>query len=139
MTKLTVAAALGLLLAIGLSLKAGLSGVVDALADLSWLGLVWLCVLQAVSVLLCAAAWRMVAGDVSFSACLTARWVRDGASNLVSFVPGLGEVAGARALSLFGAAGAMAAVSTIVDVATESVAQALYTLLGMLPLIGSVD
>jgi putative membrane protein len=81
----------------------------------------------------------MVAGDVSFSACLTARWVRDGASNLVSVVPGVGEVAGARALSLFGAAGAMAAASTIVDVATESVAQALYTLLGMLPLIGSVD
>lgn len=139
MAKLTVAAVLGLLLAIGLSVKAGLYGVADALADLSWLGLVWLCVLQTVSLLLCAAAWRILAGELSFSACLTARWVRDGASNLVSIVPGVGEVAGARALSLFGATGAIAAASTIVDVATESLAQGLYTLLGMLPLVGLVD
>jgi putative membrane protein len=134
-----VAAVFGVLLAIGLSAGAGISGIADALGDLSWLGLVWLCVLQVLSLLLCAAAWWVIADGASFSACVTARWVRDGASNLVSIIPGVGELAGARALRLFGADASAAAASTVVDVSTESLSQAIYTLLGIIPLLGFVE
>ena len=135
-TGLVLTTTAGLVIATALVLQAGLASIGDALADLTWLGLVWLCVLQIGSLALCAAAWWLLADGASFPACLTARWVRDGSSNLVSIVPGVGEVAGARALTLFGAAGGAAAASTIVDVAIESVSQAIYTGLGLVPLLG---
>lgn len=136
---LAIASTVGIGLATILVAQAGLPAIANALSDLSWLGLVWLCMLQLVSMMLCAAAWWVVADGASFSACLTARWVRDGASNLVSFLPGIGELAGARALTLFGAAAGSAAASTVVDVATESLSQAIYTAIGIVPLLALVE
>jgi putative membrane protein len=138
-TGLTIATVVGALLATVLAAQAGLPAIVDALMDLGWLGLVWVCVLQIASLLLCAAAWWVIADGATFSACLTARWVRDGASNLVSILPGIGEVAGARALRLFGAGAGAAAASTVIDVATESLSQAIYTVIGIIPLLSFVD
>ncbi len=127
--------ALGVAIATGLAINAGLGAIADAIDDVGWLGLAWVCALQIVSLALCAAAWAMVADRTSFASCLTARWIRDGASNLVGLIPGLGEVAGARALSLLGASASVAAASTVVDVAMESLAQAIYTLIGLIPLL----
>jgi putative membrane protein len=138
-TGLTAVTIVGALLATALAARAGLPAIVDALMDLGWLGLVWVCVLQMVSLVLCAAGWWVVADGASFSACLTARWVRDGASNLVSILPGIGEVAGARALRLFGAGAGAAAASTVIDIATESLSQAIYTVIGVIPLLGFLD
>jgi len=83
----------------------------------------------------CAAAWRAVAENTSFMSCLTARFIRDGVSNLAGIIPAIGEVAGARALSLLGATAGIAAASTVVDVALESLSQAIYTMIGLIPLV----
>ena len=136
---LAVLTFLSVALATALAVQAGLAAVLDALSDVGLLGLVWVCVLQLVSLALCAAALWLVSDGLSFGSCLAARWIRDGASNLIAIVPGIGEIAGARAMALFGAGAAIAAASTVVDVAIEALSQALYTLLGLVPLFLVVE
>lgn len=58
---------------------------------------------------------------------------------MLGIVPGIGELAGARALKLFGARSSDAAASTVVDIVAESLSQLLYTLCGLIPLLGSQD
>jgi putative membrane protein len=118
-----------------LAVYAGIGAVYGALDDVGWLGLAWVCMLQLASMAFCAAAWRSVAESTSFMSCLTARFIRDGVSNLAGIIPAVGEVAGARALSLLGATAGIAAASTVVDVALESLAQAIYTMVGLIPLV----
>jgi putative membrane protein len=136
---LAVLTFLSVALATALAVQAGLAAVLDALSDVGLLGLVWVCVLQLVSLALCAAALWLVSDGLSFGSCLAARWIRDGASNLIAIVPGIGEIAGARAMALFGAGAGIAAASTVVDVAIEALSQALYTLLGLVPLFLAVE
>jgi len=126
---------LGVTVTAALAAYAGLGAVYGALDDVGWLGLAWVCMLQLGSMAFCAAAWRAVAEDTSFMSCLTARFIRDGVSNLAGIIPAIGEVAGARALSLMGAAAGVAAASTVVDVALESLSQAIYTMAGLIPLV----
>jgi len=118
-----------------LAVYAGIGAVYGALDDVGWLGIAWVCMLQLASMAFCAAAWRAVADQMSFMSCLTARFIRDGVSNLAGIIPAVGEVAGARALSLLGATAGIAAASTVVDVAIESLSQAIYTLIGLIPLV----
>ncbi len=122
-----------------LATYAGLGAISDALDDVGWLGLAWVCMLQLGSLILCAAAWKRVADDMSFLSCLTARWVRDGVSNLAGIIPATGEIAGARALSLLGASAGIAAASTVVDVALEALSQAIYTIVGLIPLLFLIE
>lgn len=118
-----------------LATYAGLGAISDALDDVGWLGVAWVCMLQLGSLILCAAAWKLIADGASFLSCLTARCIRDGVSNLAGIIPAAGEVAGARALSLLGPPAAVAAASTVVDVALESLSQAIYTIAGLIPLL----
>jgi putative membrane protein len=131
--------AVGIGIAALLATYAGLGAISSALDDVGWLGLAWVCMLQLGSLILCAAAWKLVAQRTSFLSCLTARWIRDGVSNLAGIIPIAGEVAGARALSLLGATASVAAASTVVDVALESLSQAIYTIIGLSPLLSLVD
>jgi len=126
---------LGVGVVAALTAYAGFGAVYGALDDVGWLGLAWVCMLQLGSMAFCAAAWRSVADNTSFMQCLTARFIRDGVSNLARIVPALGEVAGARALSLLGATAGIAAASTVVDAALEALAQAIYTMAGLVPLV----
>jgi putative membrane protein len=132
---LALCAAIGIGVAAVLATYAGLGTVYSALNDVGWLGLAWICMLQLSSMALCAAAWKSVADNTSFLSCLTARFIRDGVSNLAGIIPAVGEIAGARALSLLGATAGVAAASTVVDVAVESLAQAIYTIIGLIPLL----
>ena len=132
---LLVGGVLGVGVVAALTAYAGFGAVYGALDDVGWLGLAWVCMLQLGSMAFCAAAWRSVANNTSFMQCLTARFIRDGVSNLARIVPTLGEVAGARALSLLGATAGIAAASTVVDAALEALAQAIYTMAGLVPLI----
>jgi len=132
---LALCGALGVGITALLASYAGLGTIYAALDDVGWLGLVWICMLQLGSMALCAAAWKSVADNASFLSCLTARFIRDGVSNLAGIIPAVGEVAGARALSLLGASAGVAAASTVVDVAIESLAQAIYTIVGLIPLV----
>jgi putative membrane protein len=118
-----------------LAIHAGLAPIYRALDDVGWLGLAWVCMLQLGSMAFCAAAWKSLAQDTGFLTCLTARFIRNGVSNLAGIVPVLGEVAGARTLSLLGVPIAIAAASTVVDMALESLSQAIYTLIGLIPLV----
>lgn len=132
---LALSGALGIGVIAALAVHAGLGTIYRALDHVGWLGLAWVCMLQLGSMAFCAAAWKSVAEDTSFLSCLAARFIRNGVSNLAGIVPVLGEVAGARALSLLGATTAIAAASTVVDVALESLSQAIYTLIGLIPLV----
>src|SRR5262249_49339189 len=132
---LALCGVLGVGVTAGLAAYAGLGSVYGALDDVGWLGLAWVCMLQLGSMAFCAAAWRAVAENTTFMSCLTARFIRDGVSNLAGIIPGGGEVAGARALSLPRATAGIAAASTVVDVALESLSQAIYTMLGLIPLV----
>jgi putative membrane protein len=132
---LALCGVLGVGVTAALAAYAGIGAVYGALDDVGWLGLAWVCMLQLGSMAFCAAAWRSVAENTSFMSCLTARFIRDGVSNLAGIIPAIGEVAGARALSLMGATAGIAAASTVVDVALESLAQAIYTMVGLIPLV----
>ena len=125
----TAAFLVGLAIAAALAARAGLGDIAHAFASVGWRGLLAICLLQLLSVVICAAAWRAVAEGSSFVACLVSRWIRDGASNLVGFIPAIGEGISARALSVFGGTSAGgAAATTIVDVGVEALSQAVYTL-----------
>jgi len=132
---LALCGVLGVSLTAALAAYAGIGAVYGALDDVGWLGIAWVCMLQLASMAFCAAAWRAVAENTSFMSCLTARFIRDGVSNLAGIIPAIGEVAGARALSLLGATAGIAAASTVVDVALESLSQAIYTMIGLIPLV----
>jgi putative membrane protein len=120
----------GVAVAAILAVHAGLKPIAHAIAAVGWTGLFETCALQLVSVVLCAAAWWSVTDRTSFVACFLSRWIRDGASNLVGFIPAMGEGISARALALLGGGGAgKAAATTIVDVAVEALSQAVYTLI----------
>ncbi len=133
----------GIALATVLAVRAGLDPIGRAFGAVGWLRLAEICAIQMASILVCAAAWFAVAPGSSYLACLFSRWVRDGASNLLGFIPALGEGISARALALFGGASAgAAAAATIVDVGVEAFSQAAYTLIAfafLFPWLGVGD
>ena len=117
----------GIALATVLAVRAGVAPTLQALQAIGWSGLGLVCLLQLLSLAICAAAWWVVADGASLIACCAARWIRDGGSNLVGFIPAVGEGISARALTVFGSSAGGAAAATIVDVAVEALAQAIYT------------
>ena len=129
--QLSLGLLLGLAIMVWLTVQAGLPLILDLLGRLDWVELATICLLQTVSLAICGAAWRIFTGETGVLACTAARCIRDGASSLLSVVPGLGEAAGARALALLGARGRIAAASTVMDVAAGSLSQATFTLLGV--------
>ena len=104
-------------------------GPVLAGTDPARFGLV--CALQLLSLVLCGAAWRLLADGATLLGCTGARLVRDGASTLGGFLPGIGEVVGARVLTLFGTTSGDAAASTVVDTVTETISQVVFTVCGL--------
>ena len=119
----------GVAVAAALAVHAGLGATERALAAVGWGGLAEVCLLQFAALAVCGMAWWSVTDGAGPGPFLIARWIRDGGSNLVGFIPAIGEGISARALAVFSVSGAGAATaSTIVDVAIEAFAQALYTL-----------
>nr|WP_281411480.1 lysylphosphatidylglycerol synthase domain-containing protein [Enterovirga sp. DB1703] len=135
-TQLSLALVAGLTLAVGIAAHAGMDAVAEVLSRLGGTELLWLCAMQVGSVLLCGLAWWVFTIGASLVACTAARFVRDGASSVLAIIPGMGEVAGIRALTLFGARAGNAAGSGVIDLATEIVAQILFTLAGVVALVG---
>ena len=123
-----------------LALRAGLPSVLAALGQIGWSGFALVAGVQAISLVLCAAAWRSVSEAASLGAYAAARWVRDSASNLVGFIPAFGEVVSARALTLLGGGtGQQSTASTVVDVAVETMTEALFAFTGIALLLGHLD
>ena len=87
---------------------------------------------QSAAILLCGAALYALRPGVSFRASLMSRLLRDAGSNLLVFLPGLGEVIGARALVLAGGAARTAVTASILDKASEALAQVPFAVLAVL-------
>ncbi|MFT4025317.1 MAG: lysylphosphatidylglycerol synthase domain-containing protein [Novosphingobium sp.] len=81
---------------------------------------------QILAILLCTAALWVLRPGPGFWACLNSRLLRDAGDNLLVFLPGLGEVIGARALVLSGGRTRAAVTASALDKFAETVAQVPY-------------
>jgi hypothetical protein len=81
---------------------------------------------QVAATLLCAAALRALRPGVTYWACAASRLLRDAGDNLLVFLPGLGEVIGARSLVLSGGRGHAAVSASALDKFAETAAQVPY-------------
>lgn len=81
---------------------------------------------QIAAALLCAAALHALRPGVSYRASLAARLLRDAGDNLLFFLPGLGEVIGARVLVLAGGKARAAVSASALDKFAETAAQVPY-------------
>lgn len=126
---------MGLGIAAALAVRAGLPAILEVLARLGPAELASVCLLQLGATVLCGAGWRVFARNSSLLACTAARSIRDGTSSVLAIVPGLGEIAGVRALALFGIPGRVAAATAIVDLGAELLSQCVFTALGIVALL----
>jgi putative membrane protein len=134
-TALFIAAACGILVALGLVIYFGVFEIWDALATAGWRGMVAIMCAFMASLFFCAWSWRVLLIEkfpqnrgLLF---LWARWIRDSVGNLLAIIPGAGEAAGARELTKHGLRVNVAAATTIVDMTTEMLSQLIYTFLGL--------
>jgi uncharacterized membrane protein YbhN (UPF0104 family) len=87
---------------------------------------------QTAAILLCGGALYALRPGVTFQASLMSRLLRDAGSNLLVFLPGLGEVIGARALVLAGGRARTAVTASVLDKVSEAVAQIPFAVLAVL-------
>lgn len=87
---------------------------------------------QVAASLLCGLALWALRPGVGFGASLASRLLRDAGDNLLVFLPGLGEVIGARALVLAGGKTRAAIAASALDKAAETLAQVPYMALAAL-------
>ena len=127
-TAITLAAVLALLAA-GMA-SGGLRELFDEAADkVSVLAVAATLPAQIVAILLCSGALAVLRPGVGFWACLNSRLLRDAGDNLLVFLPGLGEVIGARALVLSGGRTRAAVTASALDKFAETAAQVPYIVL----------
>ncbi len=122
---ITLTVVLGVLAA-GMA-SGGLRQLIDEAADkLTVLSVAATLPAQIVAILLCSGALAVLRPGVGFWACLNSRLLRDAGDNLLVFLPGLGEVIGARALVLSGGRTRAAVTASALDKFAETVAQVPY-------------
>ncbi|MEO5586382.1 MAG: lysylphosphatidylglycerol synthase domain-containing protein [Novosphingobium sp.] len=133
-TAITLAVILGVLAA-GMA-SGGLRQLIDEAADkLSVLAVAATLPAQIVAILLCSGALWVLRPGVGFWGCLNSRLLRDAGDNLLVFLPGLGEVIGARALVLSGGRTRAAVTASALDKFAETVAQIPYIILAAVILL----
>jgi putative membrane protein len=111
--------------------RSHLGDVSGALAIAGWKGVLVMAAYHPLAICLCGLAWCALAPDGKTISFILARWVRDGVSELASFLPLAGEMAGARLLICGGIRPATAGALTVVDVTAEVIAQFLFSLAGI--------
>ena len=127
-TAITLTVVLGVLAA-GMA-SGGLRQVIDEAADkISVLAVAATLPAQIAAILLCSAALWALRPGVGFWGCLNSRLLRDAGDNLLVFLPGLGEVIGARALVLSGGRTRAAVTASALDKFAETAAQVPYIIL----------
>ena len=133
---------LSLLLAlVGLAVAAALVAwfdagqVLRAALAVGWRGFLLLGLWQAGLFLLLGLAWTVVVPGVRPGRLVWGRMVRDAATTCLPFSPVGGFVIGARAVTVLGVPWPTAAAGTVVDVTAEIVAQALFSLFGLVVLV----
>jgi glycosyltransferase 2 family protein len=124
----------GVLLAIALVFYFGAGHVLAALLSVGWWGFAALIGAQLGLTLFLALAWLLVVPQRSPALFVTLFWgrlVREAGGRFLPFLPVGGFVIGARAVSLTGMPMALAAASTLVDVASEFTAEVMFAALGL--------
>lgn len=131
----------GIVLLLGLALAFGGFGELfaEAFARVTPLAVLATLPGQIAASLLCAAALHALRPGVSFGASLNSRLLRDAGDNLLVFLPGLGEVIGARALVLGGGRTRAAVSASALDKLAETVAQVPYIVLAAFVLLDGWD
>jgi putative membrane protein len=112
----------------------GLEEVGDAFLAVGGRGILAIALIHALPLALCGFAWAaLLPGAFPAGAllCTWARWVRESVGSLLGILPVAGEIVGLRILALHGVRGITAGASVVVDVTAESLAQVVYTLLGL--------
>jgi putative membrane protein len=113
----------------------GAAAVIHSLFAIGGAGFVAICAMHLALIAVMGLAWRALLPGVNPWQAMWARLIRDSASEALPLSQVGGYVLGARALTLSGVSGTLAAASTIVDVTLEFVAQLAYTALGVVWLV----
>jgi putative membrane protein len=113
----------------------GAGAVIRSLLAVGGLGFIAICAIHLALIAVMGLAWRALLPGVPAGRVMWARLVRDSGSEALPLSQVGGYVLGARALSLAGVSGTLAAATTIVDVTLEFVAQLAYTALGLALLV----
>jgi len=131
---LVAAAFAGLFLATLLVAYFGLEEVGSAFLAVGGSGILAIALIHALPLALCGFAWAaLLPGPLPAGAmlCTWARWVRESVGSLLGILPVAGEIVGVRILALHGVRGITAGASIVVDVTAESLAQVVYTVIGL--------
>jgi putative membrane protein len=113
----------------------GAGAVINSLLAVGALGFLAICAIHLLVTAVMGLGWRALLPGVSTLNVMWARLMRDSGSEALPLSQVGGYVLGARALSLAGVSGTLAAASTIVDVTLEFLAQLAYTMLGLMLLV----
>jgi glycosyltransferase 2 family protein len=130
-----IAALLGLAVMAALIAVFGAGAVLGSLLAIGWKGFAAICLIHLGLIAVMGLAWRGLVPRVPIWPFLSARLVREAGSEVLPLSPVGGCVLGARALSLAGISGSIAAASTIVDLTLEFFAKLAYTALGLVLLV----
>ena len=112
----------------------GFADVGDALREVGWPGFLTIVLVHLGVGALCGIAWWVLLARVDQASpwmLIWARLVRDGGSEVLPLSQAGGYILGARAATVAGLAGLMAAASSLVDVTIELLGQITYTAVGL--------
>jgi len=109
--------------------------VMDVALSVGWRGFGLLVLWQCVLFVVLGLAWVTVLPGVGAPLLVWGRMVRDAATACLPFSPVGGYVLGARAITLGGVPGPVAAAGTVVDVTAEIIGQFLFSLFGLAALL----
>jgi putative membrane protein len=130
-----IAALVGLAVMAVLIAAFGAGAVLRSLIAVGWKGFTAICLIHLALIAVMGFAWRGLVPGAPAWPFLWARLVRDAGSEVLPLSPVGGCVLGARAVSLAGISGSIAAASTIVDLTLEFFAKLAYTALGLILLV----
>ncbi len=129
---LIVAAALGLLLAIGFIVHEGFAAVAEAFTAVGW-GLAVVVLLRAVQVAGAGLGWWCVfpGARARLPTCINVRFIREAINTLLPVAQIGGEIAGARLMTFHTIPGGLAGATVLVDMLLQVVTQFAFTLVGV--------
>ena len=138
---------IGIIIGLGLSAwlleSYGFSRILDLLRHAGWFGILVVIAFHLVQLLYSAMAWRAIASGASprpeLRTYITMRWIREGVNNLLPVAQIGGEVDAARLLQRRAVPLAPAIAGTVADLTMEMVTQIVFTIMGLLLLLHSVD
>jgi glycosyltransferase 2 family protein len=131
-----LAAIAGLALLGVLVVHFGAESVTRSLLAVGWTGFGAICLIHLALIAIMGIAWWVLVPGPGPWTFIWGRLVRDSGSEVLPFSQVGGYVLGARAVTVAGVPGTIAAASTIVDVSLEFISQIAFTALGLLWLIG---